>query len=219
MNISYWKNRWEKGNTGWHMDHVYPLLPKLWPQFNLPANAKVLVPLCGKSIDLLWLLQKNFHVIGIEVSAKAIKQLERNSSLFFTCTNRKGHTVFEANSMEIWKDDFLNISPDVIGKVDAIYDKAALIALPPEIRKKYIPHLQSFCHSHTQILLQTFEYKQEEMQGPPFSVSQKELRTYFNPNFEIKLLYEKSKLNEFERFKERGLTSYFIEKVYQIYPK
>ncbi len=63
MNISYWKNRWEKGNTGWHMDHVYSLLPKLWPQFNLPANAKVLVPLCGKSLDLLWLLQKNFHVI------------------------------------------------------------------------------------------------------------------------------------------------------------
>lgn len=219
MNISYWKNRWEKGNTGWHMDHIYPLLPKLWSQLNLPAEAKVLVPLCGKSMDLLWLLQKNFHVIGIEVSAKAIKEFERSSSLSFTCTNRGEHTVFEANSIEIWKDNFLDISPEVIGKVDAIYDKAALIALPPEVRKEYIPHLQSFCNSHTQILLQTFEYKQEEMQGPPFSVSQKELRTYFGPNFEIKLLFEKSKLDEFERFKERGLTSYFIENIYQIYPK
>lgn len=218
MNISYWKNRWEKGNTGWHMDQVYPLLPKLWPQLNLSTNAKVLVPLCGKSVDLLW-LQENFHVIGIEVSAKAIKEFERNSSLPFTCTNRKGHTVFEANSIEIWKDDFLNISPNTIGKVDAIYDKAALIALPPEVRKKYIPHLQSFCNLHTKILLQAFEYEQEEMQGPPFSVSQKELSTCFSSDFEIKLLYEKSKLDEFEKFKERGITSYFIEKVYQIYPK
>lgn len=218
MEISYWKSRWRKDNIGWHMKEIYPPLPTFWPQLNLPAGARVLVPLCGKSHDLDWLVSRGLNVTGVELSLKALQEVMRRSAKPFTRTESHGFPVFKSESMELWQGDFLRLPNAPFHPVDAVYDKASLVALPAAMRKRYAKKLLELQDSHTQILLQSFEYQQEEMNGPPFSVPEREIKKLFGSSFNLNLLLEQSKFEEVKKFHERGLSSFFIEKVYLLSP-
>lgn len=200
------------------MQQVYPHLKTYWPELELPEGSAILVPLCGKSQDLLWLKEKQYKVIGVEISEKAAELFFREHQLPFE-KNRKGaFNIYNSDNLSIWNGDFFKLKPSALPEIDVIYDKAALIALPKEKRKEYARHSIGFTQTHTQILMNTFEYKQEEMSGPPFSVPYQEVLQLYGQHFEIELLHEASILEDLPKFQTRGLSSYLTEKLYHLKP-
>lgn len=216
MEISYWKARWEKGHTGWHMNEVYPNLPEYWPKLLAGAGDTVLVPLCGKSLDLLWLAAQNHKVIGIEVSQKAVEEFFREHEIDFQESSKGSFNIYRSKNLQIWAGDFFKMKPAYLPEIDFIYDKAALIALPPAKRKKYAEAILHFCEPDTQILLNAFEYEQDEMNGPPFAVSSDEIEKLYGRRFKISLLWEESVFDKLSNFQSRGLSSYLVEKLYHL---
>lgn len=218
MEISYWKNRWQQNKTGWHRQEVYPQLPRFWSRLDLPKEARVLVPLCGKSHDIDWLAEQGFQLIGVDASGKALKHIMERFPESFLRTESHGYTVFRSDTMELWQGDFLNFPKAAINPIAAVYDKASIVALPPAMRKKYAGKLLELSGKHTQIFLQSFEYDQHEMNGPPFSVSEREIKNLLGASFDIMLLHKQSRFEEVEKFHRRGLSSYFMEKIYHLTP-
>ncbi|MEL7832963.1 thiopurine S-methyltransferase [Fodinibius sp. Rm-B-1B1-1] len=218
MEISYWQSRWRKDNTGWHMDMVYPPLPKLWKRLNIKSESRILVPLCGKSLDLHWLAEHSQKVIGVDVSHKALHTVMEKYPETFSQTSSHNFTVYKSSSLELWEGDFMKLPTKEITPIDLVYDKASIIALPPKMRPQYAQKILDLCGNTTRILLQTFEYIQEEMNGPPFSVDEKELQKLFGHNFRLQLMHEQSKLEELEPFQQRGLSSYLTEQVFYLTP-
>lgn len=219
MEISYWQSRWKKDNTGWHMDEVFPLLKSFWHRLELRKSSTVLVPLCGKSLDIDWLAAQGYRVIGADVSEKAVNILKDRLPYSFTKSAKGSFTCYKSASVELWRGDFFRLRKQWLPTIDAIYDKAALIALPPDKRRQYTTHLQNLAESHTQIFVNCFEYEQEEMNGPPYAVMENELQSLFGNRFNIELLYKHSLFNELPQFGQRGLKSYLIEKIYHLQPK
>lgn len=218
MEISYWQARWNKDKTGWHMQQVYPHLRTYWHNLGLKEGTTVLVPLCGKSLDLLWLKQQNHRVVGVELSGKAVEAFFREHQLSFEKSSKASFDIYSSGNLSIWKGDFFKLQPEFLPGIDAIYDKAALIALPKEKRKAYARHVINLSHKSTQVLMNTFEYKQEEMTGPPFSVAYDEVSRLYGKFFNITLLHEASIFQDLPKFHFRGLSSYLIEKLYHLKP-
>lgn len=182
------------------------------------SDARVLVPLCGKSFDLEWLADQCDTVIGVEVSSKALRDVMQQHNESFIQDTSHGFMIYRSNSMELWEGDFAKLPADKIPPQDLIYDKASIIALPAEKRQYHAEKIIELCNYSTQILIQTFEYDQSEMNGPPFSVDEKELKKLFGHRFKLECLHEQSKLEDLQQFKRRGLSSYLIEKVFHLKP-
>lgn len=218
MELSYWQSRWRKNNIGWHMAEVYPQLPALWPSLSIKENARVLVPLCGKNLDMNWLAEQGCHVIGVEISQKALEEFISNHPEPFSKETSHNFTIYRSESIELWNGDFLNLPTHNIPAPDLIYDKTSIVALPPKMRAQYTSKVLELCGRDTQILLQTFEYNQDEMEGPPFSVNKNEIRQWYDKWFDLHLLREQSKFEDVRQFQQRGLSSYFTEKVYHLEP-
>lgn len=200
------------------MEEVYPPLLEIWPLLTLNADPTVFVPLCGKSIDMSWLAEQGCDVIGVEVSKKALQEFTNKHPETFRCESSHGFSIYKSNSFTLWEGDFFKLPPDQIPDPDLIYDKASIVAFSPKKRKQYGQKMLDLCGESTQILLQTFEYEQNEMNGPPFSVTQKEVENHFGQEFQIKILREQSKLDELSKFQRRGLKSYLTEKIYHLKP-
>lgn len=218
MEISYWLSRWQKQNIGWHMNKVYPQLPKIWPLLSFTSNPRVLVPMCGKSLDMSWLAEQGCKVIGVEVSKRALSKFRNAQTETFQRDSIHGFTIYRSSSFELWEGDFFKLPSGKISAIDVIYDKAAFVALPPDMRKDYSKKILELCGQSTQILLQIFEYNQDEMNGPPFSIPEDEIQQNFGEQFSIELIHEQSKLDELNKFQRRGLSSYLKEKIYYLTP-
>lgn len=219
MELSYWKSRWRKGKIGFHMQDGYSGLREYWGSLDLPDNPVVLVPLCGKSVDMIWLEQRGAKVIGAEVSEEAILSFFDENKRSYTKSSQGNFTIFQSGEIYIWCGDFLKISSKKLPPIDLIYDKAALVALPLKMRKPYIDKLLELNTLSTNILLHHFEYPQNEMPGPPFSVPFEEIENYFSDLFSIFVLNEKSlKPSDFPKFQRRGLLSPIKERFLQLKP-
>lgn len=218
MELSYWQSRWRKNNIGWHMDQVYPPLKKYWPEIELQKRSTVLVPLCGKSLDIVWLMEQEYNVIGVEISALAIRELLQLLGGEFSKRQKGDFTVFSSQNVALWQGDFLKMESEFLPAIDAVYDKAALIALPPDKRKTYTGTVKNIISSHTKMLLNCFEYEQKEMKGPPFTVFREELDQHYGELFSINLLQKQSLFEQLQKFQSRGLSSYLTEKIYLLKP-
>ena len=220
MELSYWRSKWRKGKTGFHMQDGYPGLEKNWNSIEIDNKAVVLVPLCGKSKDLIWLSQHCKTVIGVEISEIAIQEFMSENNLEASSSVSGVFTIYHTGNIQIWNGDFFKLPIQKLPPLDLIYDKAALNALPPEMRNEYASKILESVSTHTKILLHLLEYKQEEMTGPPFSVSVKQAKELFRNKFEFKIL-ERAKLdiNNYKKFQNRGLRSYFIEILSLLLPK
>lgn len=206
MKKDFWLERWERKEIGFHQNEINPHLRQYWPELHPPSGSEVFVPLCGKSRDLLWLRKQGYPVIGVELSAIAVQA-------FF---NENGYTPhhaasgkfdrYEADGIRILRGDFFDLSKDDLAKISAVYDRASLVALPPEMRERYARHLASTLPPATQILLITFDYPQQEMSGPPFAVSAGEVEALYREYAEIRLLAQLDVLAQNPRFQERGLS-------------
>lgn len=213
MELSYWKSRWRKKKVGFHMPGGYPGLIKHWASLKIPPSATVIVPFCGKSRDLIHLSKHCARVIGVEISEVAIHEFLTDNNLHAEHSSYKGFKIFKTGNMELWCGDFLKLPVQKIPVPDLIYDKAALVALPPEKRGAYAEKVLALSIPETRILLHHFIYNQDEMPGPPFSVTKEEIRILFGKNIDPVILEEQYlDLDHFKKFRNRGLKSGFKER-------
>lgn len=220
MELSYWRSKWRKDKIGFHMENGYPGLEKHWGSVTLDKNPAVLVPLCGKSKDLIWLSEHCDQVVGVEISTLAVDQFFRENSLQAKKSTFADFTIYQANNIEIWNGDFFKLPKQKLPEFNLMYDRAAMVALPPEMRKQYAAKILELISANTQILLHQFYYRQEEMPGPPFSVSPEEVIKLYGKFFDINVLERNElNLNNFKKFQNRGLQSYFIEILSLLLPK
>ncbi len=215
MKKEFWLERWERQETGFHQDDFNPYLRQYWQQLHLARGSAVFVPLCGKSMDMLWLRDQGHQVLGVELSAIAVQAFFRENGYTPRHDARGKFDLCEADGVGILCGDFFDLTRDHLEQVSAVYDRASLIALPPEMRGRYVRHLVSILPPATQILLITVEYPQEEMQGPPFSVSASEVETIYREHAEVRLLAQLDVLEQNPRFQQRGL-SRMVENIFQL---
>ena len=206
MKKDFWLERWEREEIGFHQNEVNPHLCEFLPELDLARGSMVFVPLCGKSRDMLWLREQGHQVMGVELSAIAVQAFFKENGYAPQHVSRGKFDRCEADGIHILCGDFFDLTRDDVANVSAVYDRASLIALPPEMRVRYVRHLVSILPRATQILLITVEYPQTEMQGPPFSVSSGEVEALYHEYAEVRLLAELDMLAQNPRFQQRGLS-------------
>lgn len=191
MNPEFWRARWQEKRIGFNQPNVNPLLIKYFTALNLPISSRVFVPLCGKSIDMVWLATQGYDVVGIELVESAIQEFFTEQAIAYTIIedankpNIKCYTgKIAGQTIELWVADIFALAADNIGHVDAVYDRAALIAMPPEMRPKYSEQVRKLSNCTSQLLL-TLNYDQNEWAGPPFSISQDEVQHYYSNHYQI----------------------------------
>jgi thiopurine S-methyltransferase len=206
MKKDFWLERWERVEIGFHQNEVNPSLCEYWQELQLASDSMVFVPLCGKSQDMLWLRKQGHQVVGVELSDIAVQAFFMENSLIPSNVTQGKFEHCEAEGIHILCGDFFDLSKDDLAKVNAVYDRASLIALPPEMRERYVSHLVSILPPATQILLITIDYHQPEMQGPPFSVSSSEVEALYREHAKVRLLAQLDVLAQNPRFQQRGLS-------------
>lgn len=175
-----WLERWEKGRTGWHEVGGNAGLRKYWPE--LPAGSRVLVPLCGKSPDLGWLASRGLDITGVELSPLAAQAFFTDNHLRCSVVERSDFRVYQGNDcgIAIYCGDFLDFSSAYSASpFDALYDRGALVALPASVRSVYARQIDRLLKPAAVRLLITLEYDQSIADGPPYSVSEEEVRQYW----------------------------------------
>ena len=218
MTPDFWHERWQRGETGWHLDEINLHLQAHWPRLGVGHRGRVLVPLCGKSMDLLWLASQGHRVLGVELSPIAVEALFRDQGLTPEVTEESPFRRYRMDEIEVLCGDFFDLSPAHLGGVEAVYDRASLIAFPPETRGRYARHLMEVLAPAARVLLVTLDYDQEQMAGPPFAVISAEVIDLFGERFEIEPNACVDVLAENRRFRERGLTR-LMERVYTLRPR
>ena len=207
MDTDFWLQRWQEGQIGFHRHDVMPLLQKHWPSLQLPQGSRVLVPLCGKSLDMHWLAAQGYRVLGVELSPLAVTQFFEEAGLDpVRTTSRYGEHV-SAGPIEIIVGDAFGLAPALLADVAGVYDRAALIALPPDMRLRYRDTVYAALPTGCQGLLITLEYPQEEKAGPPFSVGQAEVEALFSAPWRHTLAERRDILDQEPRFREEGLSA------------
>lgn len=206
MKKDFWLERWEREEIGFHQSEINSHLRQYWQELHLTSGGEVFVPLCGKSTDMLWLRKQGHSVSGVELSDIAVQAFFVENEYTPHHVAHRKFNACEADGIRILCGDFFDLSTDDVAKVKAVYDRASLVALPPDMRERYVQHLVNILPPTTQILLITFDYPQTEMSGPPFAVSADEVAALYSEHAEVRLLAELDVLAQNPRFQERGLT-------------
>lgn len=207
MEAEFWLDRWREGRTHFHQSRVTPLLQKYWPQLGLPSGSTVLVPLCGKSLDMLWLAEQGHRVLGVELSELAITQFFSENQLTPVLHESAQGRHYVAGNIELVCGDIFALEDATLAACASAYDRAALIALPPAMRQRYASEIYGRLPGAAQSLVITLEYAQEKMEGPPFSVAEDEVLRLFSPHSETAAIDRRDILEKEPKFLERGLTA------------
>ncbi len=176
MQPDYWLERWEKGRIGFHRADPNPRLVE-HHQSVLGGTIRVLVPLCGKSADLEWLVIQGHEVVGVELSELAAQAFFTERGLTAERVERGAFVEYRRGALSIFVGDFFAATPELTGYCDGVYDRAALIALPEELRARYAAHLPQLLAPKARLLLVTLHY--DAAGGPPFDVSPDEVQRLF----------------------------------------
>lgn len=206
MNPEFWLKRWQNNEIGFHSDAVQPALIRHWPTLGLEKGARVLVPLCGKSLDMVWLAKQGQFVFGCELSEIAIKDFVAEQLLAYTTvTEKDGFKIYTSYPFELWCGDFFALQGETIGAA-AVYDRAALVAMPPEMQPRYAAKISGLLPKGGKALLIGLDYDPREMNGPPFNISQASVHELFQVDFDVSLLEVRDGLTKSEHLKKRGVT-------------
>jgi thiopurine S-methyltransferase len=205
MEAEFWLQRWREGATGFHMNRVTPLLAKYWPSLQLPHDARVLVPLCGKSLDMIWLASRGHQVLGVELSPIAVEQFFTENGLTPAEYESPMGRHYVADGIEIICGDIFDIDAATLASCIGVYDRAALVALPAPMRARYAHHVYGGLGACFRGLLLTLEYEQHLMEGPPFSVTADEVQTLFDGHAGTREIDRLDIITKEPKFAERGL--------------
>lgn len=207
MDPAFWRERWQNQEIGFHQPDFHELLQKHWPGLEIPADSPVFVPLCGKSLDMVWLAQQGHRVIGAELSELAIDSFFFERGLTPAMRTFGNFTVKSAGPYELWCGDIFEMPREAVGDVAGVYDRAALIALPPALQGRYAAKLKEIVPTPAPILLVTLDYDQSQMSGPPFATPRRQVHDLFAGAYTCTELASRQVLEGHPHFKQRGLTA------------
>ena len=200
-----WVTRWREGRIQFHVDKVNPILDRYVDRLLPEGLGRVLVPLCGKSVDLGWLVDRGHEVVGVELAEKAVEDLFKELGRSPTISTQDVFQSWRSDGLEVLVGDLFELDANVSGKFDAIWDRAAFVALRPSDRDRYAPHLQEFLRPNGRILLSTISYDGSKMEGPPFSVSANEVHRHFGNSWSVEKLEESINADPNQCFTENGI--------------
>ncbi len=178
MEHHFWHQRWQAGQIGWHLPEPNPLLKQYLPELALPPGARILVPLCGKSVDLAWLWGQGFQVIGAELSPLAREQFMDEQGIELV-PDPDGWWASEDGRLRWYEGDFFDLTPDSVGAVDAVYDRAALVAFPQHRRPDYVRQLARLAPKAKLLLISLDADDVPLDAGPPFVVPDTDVEHLF----------------------------------------
>jgi thiopurine S-methyltransferase len=207
MDPDFWNQRWREGRIGFHQEKVTPLLQKHWSSLNVASDSRVFVPLAGKSRDLLWFAAQGHRVLGVELSQLAVEQFFAENTLTPESRESRYGTHYAAGGIELICGDAFALDRDVLADCDAVFDRAALIALPPGLRQRYANELYARLPDGCRGLLITLEYPQHQKVGPPFSVDESEVRDLYGPGWHVDTLERRDILAVQPAFVEEGVSA------------
>lgn len=187
MDEEFWHARWRENRTAFHEDRPHSQLLDHFDRLGLRAGDTVHVPLCGKSFDLDWLVNRGLRVIGVEFNRQAVEEVFARQSLTPDIRNVGNLVCFSTDPLDIYVGDFFDLTGAMLGGVDAVYDRAALVALPAEARPQYASYLSEITGNAKQLLI-TLDYEQGQMNGPPFSVPGREIQSLYESAYDAELL-------------------------------
>jgi thiopurine S-methyltransferase len=216
VKTQFWHERWASGQLGFHQTEVNEKLVQYWSRLGLADDASVFVPLCGKSLDMVWLRSQGHPVIGVELSPIAIKEFFREAALSHLeeesddDRDERARTFrhFSGSGYDLYCGDFFDLDAELLREVRGVYDRGALIALPDEMRARYAAKMIEILPAGTRILLMVVEYDTSRMSGPPHSVSPADAEALFGADFEVEVLETRGALDPGPRFRERGLDAW-----------
>ncbi|MBX7148309.1 thiopurine S-methyltransferase [bacterium] len=187
MDESFWHNRWKNNEIAFHEGKANALLVKHFSKLSLVKGSRIFVPLCGKTADIHWLLSQGYHVAGAELSSLAIDQLFTDLGVQPKIDTLGKLTHYSANNIDIFVGNIFDLTSATLGSIDAIYDRAALLALPQDLRKQYTAHLTAITNKAPQLMI-VFEYDQTKQEGPPFSISTEEIKGHYEKTYHISFI-------------------------------
>lgn len=187
MEKAFWLDKWQRNEIGFHNPQAHPLLVEHFTRLGLQSGARLFLPLCGKTLDIAWLLGQGYRVAGAELSEMAVEQLFEQLGVAPEISEQGELKRYRAQDLDIYAGDIFHLQQELLGKVDAVYDRAALVALPEAMRRKYAQHLQHLTGNAPQLLI-TFDYDQTQLPGPPFCVSDSEVAQLYGDNYRLALI-------------------------------
>jgi thiopurine S-methyltransferase len=213
-----WLKFWENNETNWHGDKITQELVEYFELFELEPRDKVFVPLCGKSLDMLYIMNQGFSVVGVEISEIGVRQFFSENNLAYKITKVDDFDLYSTENLEIYCGDFFALTSKHLNNVKSVFDRKSLIALEPEVRQKYVKHLNDIISLGARILLVTLQYPQYQMSGPPFSVDKSEVESLFSMAFESRELRSFNDIENESKLTRAGVNyinnaAYYLRKV------
>ncbi|CAC9599659.1 Thiopurine S-methyltransferase (EC 2.1.1.67) [uncultured Gammaproteobacteria bacterium] len=205
-----WIQRWKENKIGWHRDKPNSKLIEFIDCLHLKQGDQVFVPLCGKSIDMMYLLDRGYRVFGVELSTLATEQFFVENKIEYSIHQSGEFSVYSANNIQMYCGDYFKLKLEDFKSVVAVYDRASLIALPLELRVKYVSHLYSIITKGCRVLLLTLNYPQSQISGPPFAVNQEEVWSLYKKGFDCQQLQCFNDIENEPKFQRANVD--FIEK-------
>jgi thiopurine S-methyltransferase len=210
LDADRWLQRWREGTIGFHQATPSPMLVEFWAALDVPSNARVFVPLAGKTVDMPWLAARGFRVFGVELSPLAVDQFFAEQGLVPKVSHVPAGTLSRAGAIDLLCGDVFALTAADLADCDAVFDRAALIALPADLRERYVREVYSKLPTGCIGLLITLEYPPHEKQGPPFTVPESEVRALFERDWTVDLLVRREMLSKQPSFQEEGVTSLHV---------
>ncbi|OAI12877.1 MULTISPECIES: thiopurine S-methyltransferase [Methylomonas] len=205
MQAEFWLERWAQNQIGFHNPDYHPGLAAYWDDLQVPEASTVFVPLCGKSLDLLWLRRQGYRIVAVELSRVAVEAFFAENDLSVSVSRQGELAVFAADGLTIYCGDFFALTAAELANVAGVYDRAALVALPPAMRSAYAAKMRELLPAGCRTLLVTFDYDQAEMAGPPFAVPAGEVATLYGSWCDVTEKAVADILDDEPRFRERGV--------------
>lgn len=204
MEPDFWRARWAKNEIGFHQAGATPALVRHFAQLG-PAPQRVLVPLSGKTKDLRFLAEKGHHPIGVELVEDAVRAYYSEEQIVPTRAEANSYVRYDGGGVTTYAADFFALDWAAVGPIDAIFDRAAMVALPLALRARYVEQLLSLLRPGGRSLIVTFDHDMPS-EGPPFPISVADLSKTYQPHGQVQLLETVDALDDNPRFRERGAT-------------
>jgi len=196
MQTNFWQQLWMDNEIRFHESEANVFLADHFTGLNLTSGSRVLVPLCGKTLDIHWLLGRGYRVVGAELSKLAIDALFEEMEVTPSITRVGELWHYQAESIDIFVGDIFDLSAELLGPVQAIYDRGALVALPEDIRQRYVSHLLLISDAAPQLLI-TYQYNQQLLAGPPFALGEAILSDYYRASYQLSCLGSRAVVDSF----------------------
>lgn len=207
MEKDFWQQAWQEGRTRFHKDRPHKYLEQYCSL--LKSGQKIFVPLAGKSLDMLYLRDQGHQVTAVELSPLAVEAFFKEQNFTPEVTSTKCHTCYSVPGLKIYLGDLFELPADVLKDINGLYDRAALIALPPKMRSQYANFIQQSTPKLENILLVSLEYDQSKAEGPPFSVLSSEVKELYGHQFEIEELVREETEDANPRFEGKGIERFW----------